>query len=76
MENTQILLIQIHSVYMPNLHLSGIHISDFLKCSGSRTHVTHKIFGENFAAIYEIKPVLTPNLCWIHCFRIKQLVDV
>ena len=25
------------------------------------THITHKIFGKNYAAIHEIKPVLTLN---------------
>ena len=31
---------------------------DFLKCTSRPTHITHKIFGKNYAAIHEIKPVL------------------
>ena len=32
---------------------------DFLKYTSKPTHITHKIFGKNYAAIHEIKPVLT-----------------
>ena len=44
-------------------------------------HITHKIFGKNYAAIHEIKPVLTPNKPIYVGFtvgftRIKQMVDV
>ena len=34
---------------------------DFLKYTSRPTHITHKIFGKNYAAIYEIKPALTFN---------------
>ena len=34
---------------------------DFLKYTSRPTYVTHKIFGENYAAIHEIKPVLILN---------------
>ena len=34
---------------------------DFLKYTSRPTHITHKIFGKNYAAIHEIKPVLMPN---------------
>ena len=34
---------------------------DFLKYTSRPTHITHKIFGKTYAAIYEIKPVLTLN---------------
>ena len=34
---------------------------DFFKYTSRPTHITHKIFGKNYAAIYKIKPVLTPN---------------
>ena len=34
---------------------------DFLKYTSRPTHITHKIFGKNYAAINEIKPVLTLN---------------
>ena len=33
----------------------------FLKYTNRPTHITHKIFGKNYAAIHEIKPVLTLN---------------
>ena len=32
---------------------------DILKYTSRPTHVTHKVFARNYAAIYEIKPVLT-----------------
>ena len=32
---------------------------DFSKYTSRPTHITHKIFGKNYAAIHEIKPVLT-----------------
>ena len=35
--------------------------ADFLKYTSRPTHITHKIFGKNYAAIHEIKPVLTLN---------------
>ena len=34
---------------------------DFLKHTSRPTHITHKIFGQNYAATQEIKPVLTLN---------------
>ena len=34
---------------------------DFLKYTSRPTHITHKIFGKNYAAIHEIKPVLALN---------------
>ena len=34
---------------------------DFLKYTCRPTHITHKIFGKNYAAIHEIKPLLTLN---------------
>ena len=51
----------------------------FLKYTSRPSHITHKIFDKIYAAIYEIKPVLTlnkPYLCWVCCSRIKQMVDV
>ena len=33
----------------------------FLKYISRSTHITHKIFDKSYAAIYEIKPVLTLN---------------
>ena len=34
---------------------------DFLEYTSRPTHITHKIFDKNYAAINEIKPVLTLN---------------
>ena len=34
---------------------------DFLKYTSKPTHVTHKIFGKNYAAVQEIKPTLMLN---------------
>ena len=34
---------------------------DLLKCTSRPTHITDKIFGKNYAAIHEIKPVLMLN---------------
>ena len=34
---------------------------DFLKNTSRPTYITHKIFGNNYAAVYEIKPVWTLN---------------
>ena len=34
---------------------------DFLKYTSRPTYVTHKLFDKDFAAIYEIKPVLMLN---------------
>ena len=34
---------------------------DFLKYISTSVHIAHKIFDKNYAAIHEIKPVLTLN---------------
>ena len=34
---------------------------DFSKYTSRPTHITHKIFGKNYAAIHESKPFLTLN---------------
>ena len=34
---------------------------DFLKYTSKPTYISHKIFGKNYAAVHEIKPVLTLN---------------
>ena len=34
---------------------------DFIKYTSKPTCITHKIFGKNYAAIHEIKPVLALN---------------
>ena len=34
---------------------------DFLKCTSKPTYINHKIFGKDYAANHEIKPVLIPN---------------
>ena len=52
---------------------------DFLKYTSRPTYITHKTLLKKYAAIHEIKPVLTlkqANLCWIYCFKIKHMVNV
>ena len=51
---------------------------DFLKYTSRPTYITHKIFGKDYAAIHEIKPILIlyqtnlqTNLCWIYCSRFE-----
>ena len=34
---------------------------DFLKYTSQPIHITHKIFGKNYAAIQKIKPILMLN---------------
>ena len=34
---------------------------DFLKYTSRRTHITHKLFGKDYAAIHEIKSALILN---------------
>ena len=34
---------------------------DFIRYTSRPTHITHNIFGKNYAAIHEIKPVFTLN---------------
>ena len=35
--------------------------NDFLKYTSRPTHITHKVFDKNYAAVHEIKPILTLN---------------
>ena len=39
----------------------GNKAEDFLKDTSKSTYITHKIFGKDYAAIPEIKPVLILN---------------
>ena len=61
--------LMINSVYgktMENVR-NRIHVKlvnnekDFLKYTSRPTHIAHKIFDKNYAAIHEIKPVLMLN---------------
>ena len=60
--------LMINSVYgktMENLR-KGINVrlvkkADFLKYTSKPTYMTHNIFGKDYAAIHEIKPVLILN---------------
>ena len=45
----------------------------FLKYTSRPTHITHKIFDENYAAIHEIKPVLTLNKSIYVGFTVLEL---
>ena len=73
--------LMINSVYgktMENLP-KGINVrlvnneTDFLKYTGRPTNITHKIFGKNYAAILEIKPVLTLNKPIYVSFTVLEL---
>ena len=65
----KILKLMINSVYgkaMENLQkrINVILINnakEFLKYTSKPTYITHKIFGKDYAAIHEIKPVLILN---------------
>ena len=46
---------------------------DFLKYTSRPTHITHKIFDKNYAAIYEIKPVFTLNKPIYFGFTVLEL---
>ena len=46
---------------------------DFLKYTSRPTFVTHKIFGKNYAAIHEIKPVLILNKPIYVAFTVLEL---
>ena len=40
----------------------------FLKYTSRTTYITHKLFGKDYAAIHEIKPIL---MYWNYCFRFE-----
>ena len=46
---------------------------DFLKYTSRPTHITHKIFDKNCAAIHEIKPVLMLNKLIYVAFTVLKL---
>ena len=46
---------------------------DFLKYTNRPTHNTHEIFGKDYAAVHEIKPVLTLNKPIYVGFTVLQL---
>ena len=46
---------------------------DFLKYTSKPTYITHKIFGKNYAAIHEIKPVLILNKSIYVRFTVQEL---
>ena len=47
--------------------------TDFLKYTSRPTHITHKIFGKNYAAIHEMKPILTLNKPIYVGFTVSEL---
>ena len=64
----KIFKLMINSVYgkiMENLrkriNVRLINNADFLKYTSKPTYITHKVFGKDYAAIHEIKPVLILN---------------
>ena len=46
---------------------------DFLKYTSRPAYITHKIFDRNYAAIHEIKPVLTLNKAIYVVFTVLDL---
>ena len=46
---------------------------DFLKYTSRPTHINHKIFSKNYAAIHEIKPVLKLNKPIYFGFAVPEL---
>ena len=46
---------------------------DFLKYTSRPTHIIHKRFDKNYAAIHEIKPVLTLNKPTYFGFTVLEL---
>ena len=46
---------------------------DFLKYTSRPTHITHKIFDKNYAAIHQIKPVLTLHKAIYVGFTVLEL---
>ena len=61
--------LMINSVYDKTMENLGKRINArlvknetyFLKHTNRPTHIAHKIFAKNYAAIHELKPVLTPD---------------
>ena len=51
----------INSVYGKTMENLRQRIQIQIKYTSRPTHTTHKIFNKNYAAFYEIKPVLTLN---------------
>ena len=51
----------INSVYGKTMENLVSNRKDFLKYTSRPTHITDKIFVKNYAAIYEIEPVLMLN---------------
>ena len=46
---------------------------DFLKYTSRPIHITHKIFSKKYAAVHEIKPVLTLNKSIYVGFTVLEL---
>ena len=46
---------------------------DFLKYTSKPAHITHKVFDKNYAAIHEIKPILTLNKLIYVGFTVLEL---
>ena len=62
----KLMIISVHEKTMENLRKRmNVRLvnneKDFLKYTSRPTYITHKIFGKDYAAIHEIKPVLILN---------------
>ena len=47
---------------------------DFLRCTSKPTYITHKLFGKDYAAIHEIKPILILNKSTYIGFAVLDLI--
>ena len=62
----KLMINSVHRKTMENLQKSiNVRLvnkaEDFLRYTNKPTHITHKVFGKNYAAIHEMKPVLILN---------------
>ena len=46
---------------------------DFLKYTSGPTHITHKIFGKNYAVVHKVRPILTFNKLIYVGFTVLEL---
>ena len=80
-KNFKLMINSVHGKTMKNLRkrISTKVVNneeDFLKHVSKPTYISREIFGKNYAAVHEIKPVLTLNKPIYVGFTVLGLVDV
>ena len=80
-KNFKLMINSVHGKTMKNLRkrISTKVVNneeDFLKHVSKPTYISREIFGKNYAAVHEIKPVLTLNKPIYVGFTVLVLVDV